>query len=54
MKEADVDLDRTVVLPLFIPILGLDLAGISKSAYELASKPVRLHSYVYSDHPERI
>lgn len=39
---ADVDLDRTVILPLFVPLLGLDLVAASNAAYTIASKPVRI------------
>lgn len=40
LPAADVDLDRVVILPLFVPLLGVDLATTSGTVYNLASKPV--------------
>jgi hypothetical protein len=37
---AEVDLDRAIILPLFVPLLGVNLAAASGTAYNLASKPV--------------
>lgn len=49
---ASVDLDRTVILPLFVPLLGVNLITASTTAYSIASKPVRclfLGHYLLAD-----
>lgn len=43
---ADIDLDRTVILPLFVPLLGLDLITASNAVYAIVSKPVRIVPYL--------
>lgn len=45
---AVVDLDRTVIIPLFVPLLGVDLIAASTTVYNIASKPVRPHDYIRS------
>ncbi|KAF8323967.1 hypothetical protein DL93DRAFT_2049554 [Clavulina sp. PMI_390] len=36
---AEVDLNRTVILPLFVPLLGVDITSAANTAYTIASKP---------------
>lgn len=44
-SAALVDLDRTVILPLLVPILSVSLLDASNSVYTIASQPVSKHTF---------